>query len=1000
MSKKLFLMISFVLLTALTGSALALDIVWTNGSGNGLWNDANNWSPATVPSLATLDKAKVVRLAPNDAHINAGMDANCQWLAIGDTVSGELHMTGGTLKVGAGGSWFILAYGSSDIGIFTLDGGTVTTTDHVFVGFQGQGTVVMNGGTMNIGGTFGIGFNDTGATTGIGYVYLNGGIINVTGTGGILMSSPTGCIGQLDITSGTLTITGDRRAIVNGYITNGWITAYGGLGNVIVTYGSGKTTLTGFMDTTHARGPYPTNNAVNVFPYVTLAWMPGDSAATHDIYFGTDAASVLSATPSTPGIYKGSQPRDANSYGPISLELGTKYYWRIDEVNGPNIVKGDVWTFSTILGLAKSPDPINGATNVALDVVLRWTAGYSAASHDIYFGTDANSVRDANTSTVGIYQGSQPRDANSYGPMSLELDQKYYWRIDEVNDPNVYKGNVWTFTAISGLAQNPNPADSGMNAALDVVLYWAAGYGAVSHDVYFGTDMNGVENAERFIVSDLDESGQVDYNDLFILTNYWLQDPAGSEPYAGVNDDNIVDFTDFSLLADNWMGQSPYFKGNTNDTNYDDPCNLQLNSTYYWRVDEINGQENRKGNVWSFTTIPADSNYTLVGKIMCGYQGWFNCPADGTPRGWVHWGRSGFAPTNCTVDMWPDMNEMDTDEKYAATEFYDGNDYYVFSSHNQDTVLRHFKWMRQYGIDGVYLQRFATELTLGSAELNHRNDVLSYCKEGANMYGRKYAVMYDLSGLGAGGTSTVIDDWKSLVDTMRVGRDPNDRGYMFHKGKPVVAVWGIGFSGRAYTHAECQTLIDFLKNDPNYGGNTVVVGVKDSWRTSTDPNIIAIRNMADVISPWTVGGYKTTSEVNSYASNKWVPDKTWCNTNGKDYLPVIWPGYSFHNAGGGTLNKTPRRGGQLLWDQVKATISTVGTNMLYVAMFDEVDEGTAIFKISNNPPFPGGDRMFVTFDMDAGYPALPGDEYLWLTGQAGRALRGEMSPVPATRPSR
>jgi hypothetical protein len=89
----------------------------------------------------------------------------------------------------------------------------------------------------------------------------------------------------------------------------------------------------------------------------------------------------------------------------------------------------------------------------------------------------------------------------------------------------------------------------------------------------------------------------------------------------------------------------------------------------------------------------------------------------------------------------------------------------------------------------------------------------------------------------------------------------------------------------------------------------------------------------------------------------------------------------------------PRSGGQFLWNQVKATVATVHANMLYVAMFDEVDEGTAIFKVTNNPPRPGGVNMFVT------YEGLPSDEYLWLTGQAGRALRGEI-PVNATRPAR
>jgi hypothetical protein len=130
-----------------------------------------------------------------------------------------------------------------------------------------------------------------------------------------------------------------------------------------------------------------------------------------------------------------------------------------------------------------------------------------------------------------------------------------------------------------------------------------------------------------------------------------------------------------------------------------------------------------------------------------------------------------------------------------------------------------------------------------------------------------------------------------------------------------------------------------------------------------------------------------------------VPDKTWCNTNGKDYLPVIWPGFSWSNLKKDPtiFNKTPRRGGQLLWDQVKSTISTVGTNMIYVAMFDEVDEGTAIFKVTNNPPKPGGVNMFVTYSMD-GY-SLPSDEYLWLVGQAARGLRGEI-PVNQTRPVR
>jgi hypothetical protein len=632
-------------------------------------------------------------------------------------------------------------------------------------------------------------------------------------------------------------------------------------------------------------------------------------------------------------------------------------------------------------------------------------------------------------------------------------------------------------------ATSPNPADSAAGVSTTAILSWTAGSGAKSHDVYFGTVLNDVNNAER-LLGDLNGNGIVDWNDISRLTEYWLLDPAGTEPYAGVDDDNIVDFFDYALFSQDWMkSANPVFKGNQGANSFNpgtlalnttyywridevngpntvtgdvwsfttqsgkafnpspvsgvsnvainatlswsagtgatshnvyfgttspgtfrinqagttySPGTLALNTTYYWRIDEVGGFGTIQGDVWSFTTAAVSGNYTLVGKIMCGYQGWFNTPTDGAGRGWVHWGRNNsFTPTTCTVDMWPDMTEYGASEKFLASAFNDGNDHYVFSPYKRDTVLRHFQWMQDYGIDGVYLQRFATEVTPGSAEFNDRNAVLSHCRDGANMYGRKYAVMYDLSGLGAGGTSKVINDWKYLVDTMHISRDPNDHGHMFHNGKPVVALWGFGF-GRAYEGQESYNLINFFKNDPVYGGNVVMLGVNDNWRSGASVETRTLL-LADIISPWWVGRYGNTSGAYSFASTYGVPDKAWCDTNGKEYLPVMFPGFSWHNLNGGALNQIPRVGGQFLWDQVYADISTIGANMLYLAMFDEVDEGTAIFKVTNDPPRPGSVDMFVTYDID-GYP-LPSDEYLWLVGQATRGLRGEI-PVNPTRPSR
>src|ERR1043165_7657217 len=88
---------------------------------------------------------------------------------------------------------------------------------------------------------------------------------------------------------------------------------------------------------------------------------------------------------------------------------------------------------------------------------------------------------------------------------------------------------------------------------------------------------------------------------------------------------------------------------------------------------------------------------TLNGKVMCGYQGWFNCEGDGAGRGWVHWtkGRGQPSPKNVKVDLWPDVSELGADERFD-TQFKnaDGRPAQVFSSFKKATVLRHFEWMR------------------------------------------------------------------------------------------------------------------------------------------------------------------------------------------------------------------------------------------------------------------------------------------------------------------
>jgi len=394
---------------------------------------------------------------------------------------------------------------------------------------------------------------------------------------------------------------------------------------------------------------------------------------------------------------------------------------------------------------------------------------------------------------------------------------------------------------------------------------------------------------------------------------------------------------------------------------------------------------------------------TLDGKVMCGYQGWFACPGDGSGKGWAHWAESvrgefqAFKPGHCSIDIWPDMSEYDNDEKYAtAFKYSDGKRASVYSSLNRKSVVRHFKWMKDYGIDGVFLQRFACEI-YGAIKPYHLNVVLANCRAGANIHGRTYAVMYDLSWDRPGQIERVIRDWKILVDNFKITKDANDKAYLHHKGKPVVGLWGIGFKDRPYTLAECDKLVDFFKNDPVYGNCTVLLGVPTYWRTLNvdclaDKKVHEIIGKADIVSPWMVGRFRTPADVANIANKIWKPDVQWCKEKGKDYLLVVWPGFSWTNLMNdpSKFNQIPRLKGRFLWKQYVEACKS-GCTMVYQAMFDEVDEATAIFKCTDNPPV--GKSKFLTME------GLPSDHYLWLTGQGKKMLNGEIE-ITEEMPSR
>jgi hypothetical protein len=190
--------------------------------------------------------------------------------------------------------------------------------------------------------------------------------------------------------------------------------------------------------------------------------------------------------------------------------------------------------------------------------------------------------------------------------------------------------------------------------------------------------------------------------------------------------------------------------------------------------------------------------------VMAGYQGWFDTPDDGSNRGWRHYsGKNGFRPGSASVDFWPDVSEY---PQLYRTEFkhQDGRPAYVFSSHDFSTVDTHFKWMKEYGIDGVFMQRFVGEVKNPNGK-RHFNHVLNSATQSATKYDRAICIMYDLSGMRPGDETLLLTDIDELEGEYRMKERKIVPSYLYHNGKPLVVVWGVGFNnGRSYGFDEVE----------------------------------------------------------------------------------------------------------------------------------------------------------------------------------------------------
>ncbi len=389
---------------------------------------------------------------------------------------------------------------------------------------------------------------------------------------------------------------------------------------------------------------------------------------------------------------------------------------------------------------------------------------------------------------------------------------------------------------------------------------------------------------------------------------------------------------------------------------------------------------------------------SLLGVHVAGYQGWFACPGDGAVGvGWGHWFRGGSDPrdpNSLAIDLWPDTSELDADER-CPTDFHlpSGAPAFLFSNQNAKTVARHFAWMKQYRIDGAAMQRFLTNIA--HADLKWDFDtVLDNARAAAEANRRGFFVMYDISGMhGVAALQAIERDWPHLTGDLHLTDSP---AYIFDRGKPVVAVWGLGFKDRDISPDQAAAIIRYFRTDSVQA--TVLGGVPAAWRnlgsdgyypdSRTDPQWAAVYRSLDVISPWAVGRFRDDNGADTFARQRLIPDIAETRQLGIEYMPVVFPGFSWHHGAGwaskSPLDLIPRRCSAFYQRQIDNAIKA-GTQMLYTAMFDEINEGTAIFKLAIDPsqkPL-GTDLLLLGAD---GCRTATSDMYLHLAGQASRAL--------------
>ncbi len=331
MSKKL---IYFVLVLGLVGNVQAQDATWTDAAGDHNWFTPENWSE--FPTDAHWAKVRNGLPGPTIA----GEGAVARRVHVGYSEGGALTVDGGTLVISADD---LLLGKNGGSGTLNMISGTIDVARDFEVGGGNPGIVNMTGGTITVADDFMI--PEVIAST--AEVNLDGGTIIVNDDLNMRADGDT-MNGKLNITAGTLIIDANVVSIVQGYIDNGWITAYGGNGTVQLDYdvtNEGQTTLKGV----HKLNPNPIDGGFVTPGEVELSWTlpdpctPGQPVSV-DVYFTDNWEAIYSFT--DPAAI---QVVSQGTVSSVSVQTvpKTRYYWAIDSYIGSDAdpVYGPIFSF-------------------------------------------------------------------------------------------------------------------------------------------------------------------------------------------------------------------------------------------------------------------------------------------------------------------------------------------------------------------------------------------------------------------------------------------------------------------------------------------------------------------------------------------------------------------------------------------------------------------------------------------------------------------------------